>query len=108
MIIPEKFNINRIASLLLVISSLAITTFIFGQVNPKDSAKTSEVLYIGLDNPIKIVVPGVKKDLMEVSIDQGTIIGESGNYIIRPVKSGNTTILSLTPKNPFSSESPWN
>jgi hypothetical protein len=84
---------GKILYILLSISIIINITNSYGQVaSDKDTINKAKVFYIGLNNPVKISVPGVKMDIMEVTIDQGTIFGDSGNYIVRPVKSGNATI----------------
>ena len=52
----------------------------------------ANVVYIGIDNPVNISVSGYPANAVEVAIDNGTIAGESGEYVIRPVRSGKTLI----------------
>lgn len=52
------------------------------------------VLYIGIDNPIKICASARNISKMNVTINNGTISGCNGNYVIRPEKTG-TAILSI-------------
>ena len=54
------------------------------------------VLYIGVDNPITVAVPGVPSDQLLVHIDQGSISGSKGKYTIRVTTPGETTIKVLT------------
>lgn len=54
------------------------------------------VLYIGVDNPITVAVPGVPSDQLLVHIDQGSISGSNGKYTIRVTTPGETTIKVLT------------
>lgn len=47
------------------------------------------VVYLGVDNPVKIAIEGHSYEDIEVSVPwNGDITGENGNYIIRPEKSG--------------------
>ena len=52
----------------------------------------ANVLYIGLENPVNISVSGYASNAISVAIDNGSIKGESGEYIIIPAKPGKTTI----------------
>ncbi len=51
------------------------------------------VLYIGVDNPVKIAAAGFESDELEVSIDNGTISGKDGEYLIRPSSPGRATLI---------------
>jgi len=81
-------------------------------ISPEDTTPTNilvaavsptrmNVLYIGVDNPVSIAVTGANMDDIEASIDNGTITGENGNYIVRvkekriatiTVKAGNKVV----------------
>lgn len=52
----------------------------------------ANVLYIGMDNPVNISVSGYTANAIKVAIDNGTIKGESGEYVILPAKPGKATI----------------
>lgn len=52
----------------------------------------ANVVYIGIENPVNISVSGYPANAIEVAIDNGTIVGESGEYIIKPVRPGKTLI----------------
>jgi gliding motility-associated protein GldM len=56
------------------------------------SADTMNVLYIGIDNPISIAVPGINNDKIKVSINNGTITGSNGKYIVKVDKVVETII----------------
>ena len=56
------------------------------------SADKMNVLYIGIDNPVSIAVPGIASDKIKVSINNGTISGSNGKYIIRVDKVMETII----------------
>jgi hypothetical protein len=51
------------------------------------------VLYIGLDNPVKIAVSDVDVNKISVTVDNGTIKGEKGAYIINPKDVGPAKII---------------
>ena len=55
------------------------------------------VLYTGMDNTIRINVARVKKEDMELSISQGTITADNGNFLIR-VNNPGKAILSISNK----------
>lgn len=46
------------------------------------------VLFIGLDNPLKIAVSGIDNSELQVAIDNGQISGENGEYNIMVSKPG--------------------
>jgi hypothetical protein len=51
------------------------------------------VLYIGIDNPVTIGVTGADMKDVEATIDNGSISGENGNYVVRVKKSGTAKII---------------
>ncbi len=57
------------------------------------SADAMKVLYIGLDNPISVSVPGYKPSEVSASISNGTLIGRNGKYIAK-VKRGRKSVIS--------------
>ncbi len=50
------------------------------------------VFYLGVDNPVSISVPGITSDKLKVEITNGTIRKDGANYIVKPEKSGKSTI----------------
>ncbi|MFN8257617.1 MAG: GldM family protein [Bacteroidales bacterium] len=50
------------------------------------------VLYIGVDNPVNIAVTGANSSKITAEIDNGSITGENGNYIVRVKQGGIATI----------------
>jgi hypothetical protein len=52
----------------------------------------SSVLYIGIDNPITVNCPKAKDKNLHVTISQGSIKGENGNYIVQVTGVGRATI----------------
>ena len=49
------------------------------------------VLYLGVDNPVTIAVAGVPASELKVAVSHGIIKGNTGNYEVRPGKTGNLT-----------------
>lgn len=54
--------------------------------------KESRIFYAGMRNPITISVKGVSLQNIMVSIDNGTISGQNGEYNVSPRRWGNATI----------------
>lgn len=52
----------------------------------------ANVVYIGIENPVNISVSGYAANAIEVAIDNGTITGESGEYIIKPATPGKVLV----------------
>lgn len=52
----------------------------------------ANVVYIGIENPVNISVSGYPAEAIEVAIDNGTIAGESGEYVIKPARSGKVMV----------------
>lgn len=51
------------------------------------------VLYIGVDNPLRIAAAGVPSKALQVQLlGDGTIDGGDGNYIVRPTTPGEVTV----------------
>lgn len=105
MIMMTKSKFNRGTKLkILTIIPLSIILFLgIGCVNGQKSGNENviaaisptrmNVMYIGVDNPVRIAVSGYKTSEIEVSVpENGKIIGENGNYIVRPQKPGNLFI----------------
>jgi formylglycine-generating enzyme required for sulfatase activity len=54
------------------------------------------VMYLGLDNPLAIAIPGIAADSVSVTISHGTITGVSGGeYIARPVTSASEATVEV-------------
>lgn len=56
------------------------------------------VLYVGVDNPIRIAASGYETSELNVSIDNGTITGKNGKYIVRPNMQGNANVIVVNNK----------
>ena len=50
------------------------------------------VLYIGIENPVKIAASGYESSELTVSIDNGTISGSNGEYTIKPKEIGSAVV----------------
>jgi gliding motility-associated protein GldM len=50
------------------------------------------VFYLGVDNPVDVSVPGVPSDKVRPSINNGSITGSRGGYIVRPRSQGTATV----------------
>ncbi len=46
------------------------------------------VFYIGVDNPVSVSAPGTPTDKLKTTIDNGSINGSKGKYIVTVTKSG--------------------
>ena len=55
-------------------------------------ADNMSVVYVGIDNPIKINVPNVKPEDIVVSISDGSVSGNNGNYIVKVTNTGDVTL----------------
>lgn len=61
------------------------------------SATKMNVLYIGVDNPIDISVPGVAAENLQPSLAGGTLTGAKGSYVAR-VTGGTEAMVSVSAK----------
>jgi len=50
------------------------------------------VFYIGVDNPITVSAPGTPKEKLKVSINNGSMTGSNGAYVIQPKTSGTAIV----------------
>lgn len=77
-----------------ILSLVLIALFLFLAVSCINGQKDQDVvaafeiqnmniLYTGIDNPIKIAVSGYDNSDIEVDIDKGTVSGVNGSYIVR-------------------------
>lgn len=70
--------------------------FEFNYQSSKSTAVVSpekmNVLYIGVDNPLAISVPGVPADKVTARISNGTINGNNGKYNAKVLNPGNVTV----------------
>lgn len=56
------------------------------------AALKMNVLYLGIDNPLKIAVSENKLSELDVSISNGTLTGKNGRYIAKPETAGQAII----------------
>src|SRR5690606_12440304 len=59
------------------------------------SADKMNVLYIGVDNPISVSVPGIPRESIRASISSGSLSGGNGNYTARVSEPG-TAVISVS------------
>lgn len=52
----------------------------------------ANVVYIGIENPVNISVSGYPANAIEVAIDNGTITGDNGEYIIKAARPGKVLV----------------
>jgi len=57
------------------------------------SPTNMNVLYHGVDNPVDVLVPGVKCEDLEITVSQGTLEGDSCTYTIRPERYSRTLLM---------------
>ncbi|MFW6275775.1 MAG: M56 family metallopeptidase, partial [bacterium] len=98
MIKMTKQKINRQTNLkIIALIPFALILFLaIACVNDGAKSKTvtavapvkMNVLYLGVNNPVTIVASGYDADELEVSIDNGNIRGDEGEYIINPGQPG--------------------
>jgi gliding motility-associated protein GldM len=77
----------------ILVAFMAVTAGVFAQSQVAISPVKLNVLYLGVDNPLNIAVPGVPAEKISVTINQGTINKVSGiEYIARPSNTEVATI----------------
>ena len=75
-------------SIFICFISLAMTLMSNGLVLAQDSlaavvaADKLNVLFVGINNPVSIAVPGIASDKIGVKISRGTITGKNGKYVV--------------------------
>jgi hypothetical protein len=50
------------------------------------------VLYIGVDNPLSVSVPGFQAEMVSASITEGSITGGKGKYVAKVTKAGTVKV----------------
>ncbi|HNW70327.1 MAG TPA: GldM family protein [Bacteroidales bacterium] len=85
---------KTLTSMLVLISAFMFNAQLFAQTESAAvvSADKMNVLYIGIDNPVSIAVPGIPNDKLKVSINNGTITGSNGKYMVKVEKVTETII----------------
>ncbi len=102
MIMMTKIKFNQHSKLrLLALIPLATVLFLgVACVNGKNQTKVvtavepvkMNVIYLGIDNPVKIAASGYDARDLTATVDNGKITGENGEYIIQPRKLGTVTV----------------
>jgi gliding motility-associated protein GldM len=85
---------KTIAKFIVMFVALLFNVQLFAQTDniAVVSADKMNVFYIGIDNPVSIAVPGISGDKLKVSINNGTISGSNGKYIVKVDKVMETII----------------
>jgi gliding motility-associated protein GldM len=80
----------------LVIFTLMITIQCYSQTEKSAviSADKMNVFYQGVENPISVAVPGITSDKIRVSINNGSITGSNGQYIVN-ISRGDEAIIDV-------------
>lgn len=80
----------------LVLICISLTNVLFSQdkFDVAVELKRMKVLYKGIDNPVKVLVASCEVKNLTPEIDNGIIVGNYGNYVIRPDSCGKA-ILTL-------------
>lgn len=65
------------------------------EINAVISADSMNLFYRGLDNPVSVAVPGISSDKLKVSIDNGTITGSNGKYVVNGFKGKDVNVVHL-------------
>jgi gliding motility-associated protein GldM len=104
-VMMTKSNPSQVSKLrILTLIPLAIVLFIaVACFNGKDKSNVvtavepvkMNVLYIGVDNPVKIAASGYDASDLTASVNNGNILGKNGEYIIRPKEQG-TAIVTIS------------
>ena len=107
MIMMTKIKFNQHSKLrILALIPLAVVLFAgVACVNGKNKTKVvtavepvkMNVLYLGVDNPVKIAASGYDARDLTTTIDNGIITGENGEFIIQPKRLG-TAIVTVSSK----------
>lgn len=58
------------------------------------------VLYAGIDNPLRIAVPGISTEALRVSTSAGTLTQKEGLWILRTAKSGGEITITVSAHRP--------
>ena len=87
---------------LLIIVAMFFVTPLFSQTYNKAvvAADKMNVLYIGIDNPVSVAVPGITNEKLKVTITKGSISGSNGKYIVKVDEPGETKIEMIALDNP--------
>lgn len=103
MIMMTKSKFNQ-QTKLKILALVPVTMMLFigiACVNSQNKARVvtavepvrMNILYVGADNPIKIAASGYETSELSVSIDNGTISGKDGEYLVRPKQPGSAILV---------------
>jgi hypothetical protein len=102
MVMNRKNTLNQKSLLMILALVPAVTLLFFGTGCVKKQDKSGSVvavelvkmnvLYVGVGNPVKISASGFKPSELIVTIDNGTVTGGNGDYIVNVKEEGNATI----------------
>ncbi len=92
----QVFSRGSAYRILALIPVILILFFGIACIKGKDESKTvtavaltkMNVLYLGVENPVVVAVSGYEPSDLTVSIDNGKVAGEKGEYRISPSKTG--------------------
>ncbi len=100
MITKSKFNSKTKLKILALVPVAALIFLGVACVNGQNKTDVvaaiaptkMNVVYYGVENPIAIAVSGYDASELTVSVDNGTISGKNGNYIILPKRPGSLMV----------------
>ena len=56
-------------------------------------SRLANILYQGIDNPIRISVPGISADRIEISLTNGSFFKQDNLFFINPKRAGNSIVV---------------
>ncbi len=82
---------------IVLITALFCNVHLFAQTEKTAvvSSDLMNVLYIGIDNPVSIAVPGIADSKVNVSISNGTLLRNNGKYIVK-VDNTNDVVINVS------------
>ncbi len=100
MMTKRKFNQKTKLHILALLPLAAILFFGVACVNGENKSNVvtaiepvrMNVLYVGVSNPIKIAASGYEASDLMASVDNGSISGKNGEYVIRPKTPGSAIV----------------
>jgi len=100
MMTKSKFNQKTKLHILALLPLSAILFFGVACVNGQNKSNVvtavepvrMNVLYVGVSNPVKIAASGYEASDLMASVDNGSISGKNGEYVIRPKTPGSAIV----------------
>jgi gliding motility-associated protein GldM len=85
---------KTLSKLIILIVAILLQIQLFAQTEniAVVAADKMNVLYIGIDNPISIAVPGIESEKLQVSIVNGSLTGSKGKYVVKVNNVNDVTI----------------